>query len=111
MARQSRAWKNLERLVAKVLKGTRVLRGNDFSVKRVDVEVDDFPMLKIDAKYRQRWSHHKFLAEVAEKYCNDDVDIAILVTKHPRQRGAVVVMDLDQFGILLDTIRDFRDGC
>ena len=108
MPRSKTAWKDLERLVAKVLKGRRILRGSDFSAHDVDVIVDDFPMLRIDGKYRQRWGHHKFLVEVEKKYCKPG-DIPLLVTKHLKQRGAVVCLDLDAFGVILQTIRELRE--
>ena len=55
----SNAWKRLEKLVAEELKGKRVLRGDDFSRKDVDVEVEDFQSLRIDAKYRSgNLAHH-----------------------------------------------------
>ena len=108
MARSKTAWKHAEKAVAKALKGTRVLRGADFSVKDVDVKVADFPNLQIDSKYRQRWAHHKFLDEVQEKYCADPADIPILVTKHLRQTGAVAVLRLEHLGLLLDAIRELR---
>jgi len=105
----SQAWKNLERLVAQVLKGERVCRGADFAKKEVDVKVHDFPNLQIDAKYRkQNWRHHAFLDEIRFKYCDDDVDIPVLVTKNHNQVGAVVSLSLHDFGVLLDTIRDLR---
>ena len=104
----SGAWKDLERLVAKSLGGERVLRGADFSIKDVDVKVDDFPHLILDAKYRQRWGHHRFVEEVKKKYCKSPEDIPILITKHPRQRGAVACLPLDALGRLLDEIRELR---
>ncbi len=109
MAKQSGAWKALEREVAKALRGERVLRGGDFSKADIDVRVPDMPGLQIDAKYRQKWGHHRFLAEVVRKYCRSSDDMPVLVTKTPRQRGAVVVMDLEHFGALLDVIREMRD--
>lgn len=105
----SAAWKALERLVAKELKGERVLRGDDFSKKDVDVKVPDFELLQIDAKYRQRWAHHKFINEVQKKYCNQKEHMPILVTKAPHQRGANVTLRLDHFGCILDVIRELRD--
>lgn len=109
MPRRSQAWKALERLTAKELGGERVTRGDDFSKKEVDVKVPDFESLQIDAKYRKRlWHHHKFLSDVRAKYCPNDADLAILVTKNPRQRGAVVSMELAHFGCLLDAIRELR---
>jgi hypothetical protein len=106
MPRSKTAWKSLEKETAKALRGIRVLRGADFSKKDVDVKVPDFPNLQIDAKYRQAWSHHKFLVEIQEKYCADPGDVPILVTKHPRQRGSVVSLSLEHFGFLLDLIRE-----
>ena len=108
MAKQSNAWKNLERLVAKVLKGQRVLRGADFSKPDIDVLVPDFECLRVDAKYRQKWAHHRYLDDVWRKYCRHRGDMPVLVTKHPHQQGAVVVMDLEHFGVLLEVIRDMR---
>jgi hypothetical protein len=110
MPRSKTAWKALEKQVAKALKGIRVLRGADFSKTDVDVKVPDFPNLQIDAKYRTSWAHHSYLEEVRAKYCNDPVDMPILVTKTHGQRGAVVVMDLEHFGLLLESIRELRSG-
>ena len=109
MPRSKTAWKNAEKKVAQTLRGKRVLRGADFSVKDVDVKVPDFPTLKIDSKYRASWAHHTYLEEVATKYCASPVDMPILVTKHHKQRGAVVVMDLAHFGVLLDVVRELRE--
>lgn len=109
MGRRSVSWKALERQAAKELGGERVLRGADFSKKDVDVRIPDFPTIMVDAKYRQRWYHHRFLAEVVTKYCDQPDCMPLLITKHPRQRGAVAVLYLDHLGALLDTIRDLRD--
>lgn len=106
--KRSEAWKALERQVAKALKGERILRGADFSKKDVDVRVADFPGLQIDAKYRAKWHHHGFLADIIRKYCQNADDMPVLVTKHKNQLGAVVVMDLNHFGALLDAIRELR---
>lgn len=104
------AWKALERDVAKTLRGERVLRGGDFSKKDVDVRVGDFESLQIDAKYRQRWAHHRFLDEVERKYCDTKAGhMPILVTKHPRQRGACVTLRLEHFGCILDVVRELRE--
>lgn len=104
MARRSQAWKNLERQVAKALGGKRVCRGANFSVSDVDVDLSDIPYLKIDAKYRKRHSHHSFMEEIKEKYCNEG-DIPVLVTKHHYQDGAYVTVDLEFFSILLMAFR------
>lgn len=107
----SKAWKELEKLVAKALRGKRISRGDDFSRKDVDVEVEDFDMLRIDAKYRSsvNWYHHSFLAEVKDKYCTLPEHIPVLVTKTKGQRGANLTVQLDHFGVILDAIRELRD--
>lgn len=108
MAKQSQAWKDLEREIAGELRGKRVLRGADFSQEGVDVEVPDFPGLRIDAKYRAAWSHATYLAEVRKKYVREPGQMALLVTKQKRQRGAIACMALEDFALLLDTIRELR---
>lgn len=104
MAKQSQAWKNLERQVAKELGGKRVLRGADFSVEDVDVKIDDFPHLKLDCKYRTRHAHHSLLAEIEEKYCEEN-EVPVLITKHHNQSGACVTVSLDFFKVLLEAAR------
>jgi hypothetical protein len=104
----SGAWKDLERLVAAALHGKRQCRGADFSKSDIDVRVEDFPSLKVDAKYRQRWAHHQFVAEVARKYCVEAEDVPVLVTKTPGQKGAIVCLQLEHFAALLDVIRELR---
>jgi hypothetical protein len=105
----SQAWKDLERDVAAELKGKRVLRGADFSQKGVDVEVADFPNIKIDAKYRSSpWKHHGSLKIARDKYCGTPGDIAVLVTKTKSEHGAVVSMSLRDFAVLLDVLRAVR---
>jgi len=108
MKRHGDAWKGLERLVAKVLKGQRVCRGNDFSKEDVDDKIPGFDILRIDAKYRKKWSHHTYLEEVAKKYCKDENDIPVLVTKHHRMKSANVTVPLESFGRLLDHIRRLK---
>ena len=111
MGKRSTSWKDLEKLVAQELKGTRVQRGADFSRSDVDVIVPDFPTLRVDAKYRQAtWSHHKYLAEVKTKYSRDDLDIPILATKNHNERGAVISIYLSDFAAILDSLRELRAG-
>lgn len=104
MARQSQAWKALERLAAKELGGKRVMRGSDFSVSDVDVKIEDFPHLRVDCKYRTRHAHHSLLEEVRSKYCEEN-QVPILVTKHHNQVGACVTVDLEFFKTLLEAAR------
>jgi hypothetical protein len=105
MAKQSQAWKNLERQVAKALGGKRVLRGANFSVEDVDVKLEDIPFIRIDAKYRKKHAHHTLMAEIKTKYCQEDGQIPVLVTKHHNQDGAYVTVDLEFFAILLMAFR------
>lgn len=106
--RQSQAWKALEREAAEALGGKRVSRGDDFSRSDVDVVVPDFPLLRVDCKYRKAHAHHSLLDEVVEKYCPTDEQIPVLVTKHHRQQGANVTITLVFFASLLDNTRYAR---
>lgn len=108
MPKISNSWKQLERTIAEKLKGKRVLRGADFSVGGVDVEVADFPGLKIDAKYRAAWAHSSYLKEVADKYVKEPGEMAVLITKQKRERGEIVCMYLDDFATMLDADRELR---
>lgn len=71
----------------------------------VDVIIDDFPHLKVDAKYRVRHSHHSLLEEIVAKYCKDPGDIPVLVTKSHRQVSENVTIPIDFFATLLDAVR------
>lgn len=89
MAKSAR-WKDLERKVAKVLGGQRILRDDrDRSVSAPDVAIQD-PRAKIDCKSRDRHAHHTLFQEVERKYCKTPDDYAIMVTRETRrgsQRG------------------------
>jgi hypothetical protein len=108
LSKQSQAWKNLERQIAKALNGKRVLRGADFSVSDTDVEIPDFPHLKIDAKYRVKHAHHSLLEEIQQKYCSEPHTVPVLITKHHNQNGACVTIPLDYFAQLLETARGMK---
>jgi hypothetical protein len=101
----SDAWKNLERQTAKALGGRRVFRltaSEPSFLSCPDVELPEFPGLRIDSKYRARWSHHSFLDETARKYGGEPV----LVTKERGQCGAYVTIRLE---FLAKLLRGFRD--
>lgn len=121
MAKQSQAWKNLERETARKLGGRRISRGSDFSVSDVDVVVDDFPALRIDCKYRAGgFAHHALVDEIDKKYCHvrysvDGGDVVteknkfsspVLVTKSGRQRGEYVTTPIECYAHLINDIRD-----
>lgn len=105
--RQSQAWKGAERLVATVLRGRRISRGDNFAREDVDVVVEDMPELRIDAKYRTRHAHHTFMREIQEKYITEPGQEPVLVTKHHRQESAYATVRLEFLGELLDIARAY----
>ncbi len=107
MARQSQAWKALERQTAEALRGKRVLRGANFAESDVDVQIADLPFLRVDCKYRVRHSHHSLAQEIVDKYCAAG-DIPVLVTKSHNQVGAFATIPLEFLATLLDAVRKLR---
>lgn len=109
MAKQSQAWKDLERATAEALKGKRVMRGANFAESDVDVKVPDFPLLKVDCKYRKSHAFHALVEDIRTKYCEShDVTIGtpVLVTRHRNGKNVYVTVDLEMFAKLLDLIRE-----
>lgn len=106
MSKQSQAWKALEKKAASSLGGERVSRGADFSVSTVDAVLKDLPFIKVDAKYRKSHAHHSLMKEIEEKYCKEDCDVPVLVTKHHKQRGEYATVPLWFLGVLLKAFRD-----
>lgn len=106
--KRSTAWKAHERRTAKKLGGRRISRGDDFSRSDVDVKIPDFPMMKVDAKYRASFSHHALYREVKKKYCKEMGDIAILTTRGKHERGELVTLSMDDFSALLGGLRQLR---
>lgn len=116
MAKQSQAWKNLERKTAKQLGGKRITRGEDFSISALDVE---HRRLAIDCKYRQKWGfvaqYDKLVADTRRLYKGQN-KIPVLVVKKARRRGEFVIIAMtdflqvikDEFKEELDDF-DFRD--
>lgn len=86
-------WKRLEKTTAVAMGGKRVLRGADFSRSAPDVEMEGF---SVECKYRKNLP--KLLLEglaQAQKYAPEK--IPLLVVKQRYQRGALVVLRLDDF--------------
>jgi len=108
MGKVGNAWKELEKKVAKVLHGERVLRGSDFSESDVDVKVPDFAWYAIDCKSRARHAHHRLMEGIREKYCKNG-RIPVLITKEKGKQGEYVTLPLKAFGDILNTIR-MRDA-
>lgn len=106
----SDAWKALEKKTAEVLGGFRISRADDWGRSDYDVHVPAHPELRIDCKYKKGgFAHHTLLAEVREKYCREDGDVAVLVSKSGRKRGEVVSLSLEDFASLLGTIERLAD--
>lgn len=108
MPRRSQAWKSLEREAAKLMGGTRVSRGSDFSASDVDVKVSDLPFLRVDCKYRKSHAHHSLVEEIQEKYCKRSEDVPVLITKSHRQTGCNVTIPGYFFNVLLDAFRQLN---
>lgn len=99
---RSERWKSLERNTAKKLKGHRLLRGDNWDKIAPDVAVPDCPELKIDCKAYNRFAHHTLMDEIRSKYCAEEWEVPVLVTKAQGQHGEYVTMPLDYFAALLE---------
>lgn len=98
---------DLERHVAEALGGERRTVAWDLFTVRDDVFLPDYPNLRIDAKSRATFAHHRLFEAVRAKYCAP-ADTPILAT---RARGgeALAVMPLDFLGDLLSAVRRLRE--
>lgn len=94
-------WKELEKKTALALSGTRINRAADYGISDVDVVLPDFPQLRVDCKYRTRHAHHSLIEEIRSKYCANNGDYPVLVTKHHHSQREYVTVDLVFFGALL----------
>jgi hypothetical protein len=100
MAKQSQAWKNVERKTAAGMGGTRHSRGADFSESAPDIDFKIIPGMspKVDCKWSGKtWRHHTLLQEIDDKYCKAEIDVPFLVTKQARETGEVVSMKMKHF--------------
>lgn len=96
-------WKELERTVARKLKGRRFPRWLDFGQSAPDVvAVDGYPELVVDCKAYRRFSHHTLMETIEAKYCDRPGDVPVLVTKAEGQRGEYVTLPLDFLAELLE---------
>jgi hypothetical protein len=99
------SWKELEKYGAKILRGKRVLRGFDWSFSDVDIKVRDIPFLKIDCKKLKRHASHTLMREIVRKYCPNDGDLPLLVTKEHGPSPIYASVPLDFLADLLDIAR------
>ena len=99
------SWKELEKAGARILRGKRVSRGADFSFSDVDIKVADIPFLKIDCKKLKRHASHTLMREITRKYCPDEGDLPLLVTKEHGPSPVYASVPLDFLAQLLDIVR------
>ena len=72
---------------------------------RTDVVVPGFERLQIDCKLRKRFELHRLMNVVKRKYCTEDGDVPVVVSKTHHGRSAVVSVPLDFFAELLGRVR------
>lgn len=97
---QSQAWKAAERKAARLLGGTRVKRGDDFSKSKPDVE---HPLFSIEVKFRKALPVllANGLAQ-AQRYSKKP---PLLMLQERNKKTALVVMRLQDFVDLFGNLR------
>jgi hypothetical protein len=97
MPTHSGQWKELEKEVARRLRGVRLERGNDYGKAQLDVE---HKYMAIDCKWRSTlalWGWFtKLLADNKKIYPGEN-KIPILAVKKKGQRGILIVIEIDDF--------------
>jgi hypothetical protein len=89
----SQSWKNLERKTARLLRGKRNARGEDFSVSAADVE---HPLFSVECKYRKHLP--ALLAQgLAQAQRYHPAKPPLLVLKERGKHGEIVVLRLADF--------------
>ena len=101
----SKAWKDLEKTTAKILKGIRVIRMS-YSEVSPDVELADFPSFKIDTKRYKKFRVFSLYEEVKKRYCEKPSDETILVLRQHNKVTKLAVIDLHLLAKLLDFVRE-----
>lgn len=106
MSKVSR-WKSAEGQGAKIaneflIPAERISRASNYSESIWDISLKDLPEYKVDSKYSvQGWKTNRMLDVVAEKYCKDRQDKAVLLTKGYREVGMKAMVDARLFFMLL----------
>ena len=100
---KTQQWKQLEREVAEILGGERIIR-KSYSEVAPDVDVKDFPTLKIDSKRYQRFRIFSLWRKVKEKYC-EPADHPVLAIRESGKHNILAVIDIHLLGALLNNIR------
>lgn len=107
-------WKRFEKEVARALGGQRIINARFSHPDRIwfvsapDVGVRGHPELKIDCKCSTRFSHHRLMREVQNKYCDLRRDEPVLITKEHGDTEAVVSIRLEFFAWLLESDRRLK---
>jgi hypothetical protein len=95
-------WKTLERTAARKLGGVRIVRGENYSQSLLDVE---HPWLAIDCKWRSTLATVKWFKKLVkdnDKIYGKNKKIPILVIKEKGMRGELVVIDIEDFIMLVN---------
>ena|SRR3990167_7585036 len=93
----SKAWKNLERKVAKLLGGTRIIR-TDWSVEAPDVIT---PLFSVECKYRKDFGFRKDWWEQTEENAKKINKVPILIFKNAGKHDEFAVIRLSDLSKLL----------
>ena len=101
MSKKSTRWKVLERETAAVLGGRRIIR-ESWLQSCPDVDVPDFPELRVDCKAYARFRHHALADSIVKKYGGEP----LLITKSFNQTGAYATVRLSYLAALLDKVRN-----
>lgn len=96
----SKAWKNLERKVAKLLGGVRIVRPS-YSVPAPDVIT---PLFSVECKYRKSFGFKKDWWEQTEANAKRSGRIPLLVFKNAGKQDEFAVLKLSHFAKLLEGV-------
>jgi hypothetical protein len=104
MRRHTSTWKDLEKDTALAMGGKRIQRLS-YSEIKPDVDVPDFPSLKIDSKRYKRFSIFSLYEKVKTKYCQKLNDKPILVIRESNKHYILAVIDLKLLAQFLNYVR------
>ena len=101
----SKAWKDLEKTTAFILKGKRIIR-TSYGEKKPDVKIKDFPSFKIDTKRYKKFRAFSLYEEVKKRYCKKPKHKTILVLRQHNKQTKLAVIDLKLLAQFLDFVRE-----
>ena len=103
MAKQSSAWKDVEKKAAKLFGGQRVTRGSDFGLDRPDVICAS--TWSVECKSRSKltlWGWYTKLKTDTDKFFPGENRVKVLVTKEKGKRGELITLSTEDFFRVLD---------